>query len=145
MARRKSIIILWLYLLLLKVKSDPARSVNMDTSALFHSDVFSEGSEYFHVGDLNIGESLKSDDDVDIVLTVGELVKMYNNEDTSDSDVKVISEENSGNQKFVRLTAGKDSKQTQSDITVDFKAVAGRSSNICWKIQLDRSFQLKKL
>jgi len=119
---------LWLYLLLLKVKSDHVGDVNMDTSALFHSDkdVFGEVSDNFHAGDLNVGENLVDDKDGDIVLTVGELVKMYNNEEAekNDSDVEVLNSVNAGKQKFERLQANKGSRQTQSEITVDFRDVA---------------------
>ena len=97
----------------------------MDTSALFNTDVFSEEvKKNFHVGDLNIGENLDSDDDVDIVLTVGDLVKMYNNEDTSaNKDSDILSP---AKKKFERIEVIEDSKQTQSEITVDFRAVAGK-------------------
>jgi hypothetical protein len=128
MARRRCIIVLWLYLLLLKVKSDNVNDVNMDTSALFHSgnDVFGDN---LHAGDLNVGENLVDDKDGDIVLTVGELVKMYNNEEhteNNDLDVEIINPDYAGKQKFERLKTNKGSKQTQSELTVDFRDVAGR-------------------
>jgi len=109
-------------MLLLKVKSDPMRNVNMDTSALFHDD-----NENYHVGDLNVGEHLITDDIIDIVLTVGELVEMYNSEDplvNTDSDVEVINPEVNGKKRFERLQTNPGSKQTQSEITVDFRDVA---------------------
>ena len=114
MARTKSIIVMWLYLLLLKVKRDAATNVNMDTSALFHLDK----------GGLDLANSVVGDEDVDIVLTVGDLVKMYNNEDTSaNKDSDILSP---AKKKFERIEVIEDSKQTQSEITVDFRAVAGR-------------------
>ena len=126
MRRGRLIKVLWLYMLLLKVKSDPMRNVNMDTSALFHDD--NNDSENYHVGDLNVGEHLITDDISDIVLTVGELVEMYNSEDplvNTDSDVEVINPELTGKTKFERLQTNPSSKQTQSEITVDFRDVAG--------------------
>eukprot|EP00092_Neocalanus_flemingeri_P003368 GFUD01003606.1.p1 GENE.GFUD01003606.1~~GFUD01003606.1.p1 ORF type:complete len:393 (+),score=117.05 GFUD01003606.1:114-1181(+) len=96
----------------------------MDTSALFRSEkiVFGENSENYHVGDLNIG-----DEDVDIVLTVEEMVKMYNDEDTYadiDSNAEIIDQTRAHKNKFERLELVKDSKQTQNEVAVDFRAVA---------------------
>ena len=99
----------------------------MDTSALFHDD--NNESENYHVGDLNVGEHLITDDISDIVLTVGELVEMYNSEDplvNTDSDVEVINPDVTGKKRFERLQTNPSSKQTQSEITVDFRDVAGR-------------------
>ena len=123
---------MWLYLLLLKVKSDHVSDVNMDTSALFHSgmDVFGEVSDNFHTGDLNVAETLVDDKDGDIVLTVGECVQMYNNEENTDSDVEIINPAHVGKQKFERLQTNKGSKQTQSEIAVDFRDVAGRRGHL---------------
>ena len=122
---------MWLYLLLLKVKSDHVSDVNMDTSALFHSgmDVFGEVSDNFNTGDLNIGENLGDDKDGDIVMTVGELLKLYNDEENhekSNSDFEIINSVYAGKRKFERLQTNNGSKQTQSEITVDFRDVAGR-------------------
>ena len=124
---------MWLYLLLLMVKSDHVSDVNMDTSALFNlvKDGIGEVTNNFHAGDLNVGENLVDDKDSDIVLTVGELVKMYNNEEHTekndlDVDVEIINPVHAGKQKFERLQTNKGSKQTQSEITVDFRDLAGR-------------------
>jgi len=130
MVRRKSIIILWLYLLLLKVKCDFSKNVNMDASALFDldNDTFNQDSSNKHVGDLSIVDNLLGDDeDVDIVLTVGELVEMYNDEDTyaeTESEAEVFYPSVTGKNKFERLETVKNSKQIQSEVTVDFRAVA---------------------
>jgi len=114
-----SMILLWLYMLLLRVKGDNVGDVNMDISLLF--DAENTDTEEFNVGELNIGDDLY-DDLSEIVITVGELVKMYNNEE-NDTDSDNI-QEVAAKKKFEKLQASKTSKQGQSEITVDFRDVA---------------------
>ena len=127
MARRRSIIVLWLYLLLLKVKSDSAANVNMDTSALFKidKDEVDVSEKDFHVGDLAIDDNLLVDDLSNIVLTVGELVEMYNNDETINKNNSPV-----GKKKFETIEKNKIVKQSSSDITVDFRDVAGMLEQI---------------
>jgi len=113
-------ILLWLYMLLLKVKSDNVGDINMDASLIF--DTENTDTEEFNVGDLNVGDDLY-DDLSEIVITVGELVKMYNDEenDTDKENVNKVT----AKKKFKKLESSKSSnKQGQNEITVDFRDVA---------------------
>ena len=115
-------ILLWLYMLLLKVKSDNVGDINMDASLIF--DTENTDTEEFNVGDLNVGDDLH-DDLSEIVITVGELVKMYNDEenDTDKENVNKVT----AKKKFKKLESSKSSnKQGQNEITVDFRDVAGK-------------------
>merc|ERR1712013_748931 len=116
MMRRRCMILLWLYMLLLKVKSDNVGDINMDASLIF--DTENTDTEEFNVGDLNVGDDLS-----EIVITVGELVKMYNDEenDTDKENVNKVT----AKKKFKKLESSKSSnKQGQNEITVDFRDVA---------------------
>merc|ERR1712013_929372 len=120
MMRRRCMILLWLYMLLLKVKSDNVGDINMDASLIF--DTENTDTEEFNVGDLNVGGDLY-DDLSEIVITVGELVKMYNDEenDTDKENVNKVT----AKKKFKKLESSKSSnKQGQNEITVDFRDVA---------------------
>merc|ERR1711894_419859 len=102
MMRRRCMILLWLYMLLLKVKSDSVGDINMDASVLFNTKNLD--AEEFNVGDLNVGDDLY-DDLSEIVITVGELVKMYNNEenDTNKDNIKEVA----AKKKFKKLEPSK--------------------------------------
>merc|ERR1719187_1971900 len=118
--RRGCMILLWLYMLLLKVKSDSVGNINMDASVLF--DTKNSDAKEFNVGDLNVGDDLY-DDLSEIVITVGELVKMYNNEenDTNKDNIKEVA----AKKKFKKLEPSKTfPKQGQNEITVDFRDIA---------------------
>jgi len=93
----------------------------MDTSALFKidKDEVDVSEKDFHVGDLAIDDNLLVDDLSNIVLTVGELVEMYNNDETSN---RITSAD--GKKKFETIDKNKIAKQSSSDITVDFRDVA---------------------